>query len=216
MTVSSADTACAAPRAAFCVRLSVEILWAFGVRWDRLQPSPIMPNWGGAALPRMGRDEEDAAAAGGRKPERFQTACPRPRSSSRSSATEHRPSVRMGRHRTSNTGVSIYKADDQHVVDKKKRKQRDISIFDHVQRKEHDASTAEASTNAATAMRATAAATATPAITTATTEAKTRATRATIMIPTTRANARALSPATLCFWTRQATCPNTSPMHRTP
>jgi hypothetical protein len=51
----------------------------------------------------------------------------------------------MGRHRTSNTGVSIYKT-DSHIVEKKKRKQRDISIFDHVQRKDHDASTAEAST----------------------------------------------------------------------
>ena len=47
----------------------------------------------------------------------------------------------MGRHRTSNAGVSIFQTQN-HVIDKKKRKSSEISIFDHVQRAQHDAQAA--------------------------------------------------------------------------
>lgn len=54
----------------------------------------------------------------------------------------------MGRHRTANTGVSIYQT-EKHVVEKKKRKQSDISIFDHGYRSEHtEPSKSEAASSA--------------------------------------------------------------------
>ena len=54
----------------------------------------------------------------------------------------------MGRHRTTNAGVSIYGSG--HKIEKKKRKASDISIFDHVGRADHDATTKEAAASMAT------------------------------------------------------------------